>query len=116
MQRRTFVANLAVAIAAASVLPLVSARAVRAHAKPRTLTVRIADFVFAPDTVGVHAGDTIRWVNNDIVPHTATADDESWDTGEIKPREMREIKVTAGMTQAYFCRFHPAMKAALRIT
>ena len=116
MQRRTFVANLAAAIAVAGVLPAVPSRRVRAHAKPRTVTVRIGDFSFDPAAAGVQAGDTVRWVNDDIVPHTATADDESWDTGEIKPREAREIRLTAGMTPAYFCRFHPAMKARLRIT
>ena len=113
MQRRTFVANLAAAIAAASVLPFTSA--VRAHGKPKTHIVHITNFVFAPNTLKVHAGDTLRWINDDIVPHTATAADKSWATGELKPRQSGEIKVTADMHTAYFCRFHPTMKAKLRI-
>lgn len=115
MQRRTFVANLAVALAAASVLPLTSAGRVRAHGKPKTHIVHITDFAFAPDTQKVHAGDTLQWINDDIVPHTATATDESWDTGELKPGQTGEIKVTANMHGAYFCRFHPSMKAKLRV-
>lgn len=116
VQRRTFVAQLAVAIAAASTVPLPLAKTALAHGEPRTHTVRIKNFVFAPRTLTVHAGDTIRWINNDIVPHTATADDESWDTGELKRGQSGEIKVRADMTLNYFCRFHPMMKANLRIT
>ena len=116
MQRRTFVANLAVAFAAASVLPFASARRLSAHGRSNTHTVTIAEFVFSPNALTVHAGDTIRWINKDIVPHTATAADDSWDTGELKPGAVGEIKVTAGMQSAYFCRFHPSMKADVNIT
>ena len=115
MLRRTFVANLAVALAAASVLPLASAGRVRAHGNPKTHIVHITGFAFAPDTLKVHAGDTLRWINDDIVPHTATAADESWDTGELKPGQTGDIKVTADMHSTYFCRFHPRMKAGLRV-
>lgn len=49
------------------------------------------------------------------MPHTATAVDESWDTGKIKPGQSGEIKVTADTHSAYFCRYHPMMKVKLRI-
>lgn len=116
MQRRTFVANLAVAFAAASVLPFTAARHLSAHGNPQTHIVDITEFVFSPAVLNVHEGDTIRWINKDIVPHTATAADESWDTGELAPGASGDIKVTADTPTAYFCRFHPSMKAALRIT
>ena len=77
--------------------------------------MHITGFAFAPDTLKAHAGDTLRWTNDDIVPHTATAVDESWDTGKIKPGPSGEIKVTADMHSAYFYRYHPMMKAKLRI-
>lgn len=114
VQRRTFVAQLAVAFAAAGTVPFMASRSA-AQGTPKTHTVRIARFVFAPRRLNVSAGDTIRWINRDIVPHTATADDESWDTGEMKPGQTGEIRVRADMTLTYFCRFHPAMKASLRI-
>lgn len=116
MQRRTFVANLAVAFAAASVLPFTSSRRLSARGKPRTHIVDIAEFVFSPAVLSVQTGDTIRWINKDIVPHTATATDESWDTGDLKPGASGEIKVTTATHTAYFCRFHPSMKAVMRIT
>lgn len=115
MQRRQFVASLVAAIAATGAYSAISRNPSHAQGKPKLHIVRIADFVFAPDTLAVHPGDRIRWVNDDIVPHTATATDESWDTGEVNPSESGEIVVTRAMAVSYYCRFHPMMKANLRL-
>lgn len=81
----------------------------------RTHLVEIRDFVFAPDSLEVRPGDRITWINRDIVPHTATADDESWDSGELGMDEAWQLTVEPGMKADYFCRFHPMMKARLEI-
>lgn len=112
MQRREFVAGLVTAIAVASTFP----NPPSAHTGPRVHVVHIRNFVFAPKAITVRPGDTIRWINDDIVPHTATADDASWDTGEIKPNGHAEIVVTDRMVSSYFCHFHPMMKGTLRLT
>ena len=78
--------------------------------------VEIAEFSFSPATVNVRPGDTITWINRDIAPHTATAKDRSWDTGGLKRGEEASITVSDDMVEDYFCRFHPAMKATLKIT
>ena len=114
-RRRTIVAQLAAAFAVAGIASIHAPPAVRAHGKSETHIVRITKFVFAPNRLEVHPGDVIRWVNGDIVPHTATALDGSWDTGEIEPGGSGEITVSDKMSAAYFCRFHPMMKASLRI-
>jgi len=80
---------------------------------PVTHVVVIKDFVFSPKVVSVKPGDTITWVNEDIAPHTATAIDESWDTGEIKFGESASVEVTEGMEAQYFCVYHPMMKASI---
>lgn len=36
--------------------------------------------VFVPQTIEVVAGTEVTWINKDGVPHTATADDGSWDS------------------------------------
>lgn len=77
--------------------------------------VEIRGFVFQPDTLAVSRGDRIRWINQDIVPHTATALDESWDTGLLNKAESAEIVVTGDMATEYFCQFHPNMQASLTI-
>ena len=43
------------------------------RAKPVTHTVTIDATSYQPARLAVHAGDTVVWVNKDLIPHTATA-------------------------------------------
>jgi plastocyanin len=56
---------------------------------------------------------TITWQNNDKVPHTATADDGSWDTGNISPGSSKALTFAVAGTFAYHCTVHPMMKATV---
>ena len=87
-----------------------------AEPEPREHRIEITNFVFVPAVVNARVGDTITWVNSDIVPHTATGEGGSWDTGSISKGESKSLVVTAGMVSDYICRFHPTMKGALRVT
>jgi len=78
-------------------------------------TVEIKDFVFSSVSVAVKPGDTITWTNLDIVPHTATALNKSWDSGTLKLGESFTLTITEDMQLDYFCIFHPMMKASLKL-
>ena len=82
---------------------------------PKKHTVVIKKFKFIPDRINVRVGDTIEWINQDIVPHTATADTGGWDTEKLKKGESNSVEVTAEMTGSYFCKFHPKMKGKVII-
>jgi len=75
--------------------------------------ISISDFEFDPATLQVKPGDRITWTNSDIAPHTATALDGSWDTGELTRGQSKTLVVTAEFATDYFCRFHPSMTARL---
>ena len=79
-------------------------------------TVIITGFKFVPETLSVRVGDTITWRNDDIAPHTATASDKSWNTGKLKRGEQKSLLVTDSFLSTYFCKFHPVMKAKLKIS
>lgn len=79
--------------------------------KYREHQVEIKGFLFVPDSIDVKPGDTITWTNRDLVPHTATGSDKSWDTGLINKDESKSIVVSPGMDSDYFCLFHPTMIA-----
>ncbi|MBO6520585.1 MAG: cupredoxin family copper-binding protein [Rhodospirillales bacterium] len=111
--RRAFLARVMAALAAVA-LPAWPSRT-RAADGGAEHVIDIRDLTFRPATLDVRAGDTITWVNHDIAPHTATAADKSWDTGLLKRGEQGSITVKPGMTTQYFCRFHPAMKAVVRV-
>ena len=110
MQRRTLLSGMA-AVSTAAIMgrPVNSAQRSTLH------TVEIANFEFSPSTLQVKPGDRVKWVNLDIVPHTATANNSSWDTGELKPNESAEILIKAKQSEPYFCAFHPNMKATLQL-
>lgn len=75
--------------------------------------IEIKAFKFVPAELTVRAGDTVKWINRDIAPHTATARDRSWDTKRLKKGEAMSIVVTKDMKMEYFCLYHPQMKARL---
>ena len=67
---------------------------------------------FAPKQITVRVGDTVEWVNEDIVAHTATARDRSWDVNVLTKRSGRMVMKAPG-TVSYFCRYHPNMKGEI---
>ena len=86
-------------------------------ARPKVVTVVIRDFEFEPTTVTVHVGDTVEWKNDDIVPHTATADDgtqkPAFNSGSIHKRAVWRYVTQRKGTYNYTCTFHPNMKGKL---
>ncbi len=82
---------------------------------PVSHEVRITSFKFQPETLDVRAGDSIIFSNDDIAPHTATADDKSWDTGKLKQGESATVDVAENFAGDYFCRYHPKMKGKLAV-
>ena len=71
--------------------------------------VNIGNNAFVDSPITVTAGDEITFVNNDTVVHTATADDGSFDTGDIAPGESKTITVDTPGAFTYHCNYHPEM-------
>jgi plastocyanin len=86
--------------------------AVPAHAA--TIQIVMQDLVFAPAEVSAKVGDTIEWVNKDVFAHTATARNGDFDVNLPPKKTVTSVLNKAG-TVEYYCRFHPNMKAALKI-
>lgn len=77
--------------------------------------VEIHKMKFQTEQLGVKIGDTVTWINKDIVPHTATAKDKSWDSGSLKKGESFTLTITGKTSPDYFCSYHRQMKAKLVI-
>ena len=77
-------------------------------ARAEVIQVKIEKIAFAPTEVAAHVGDTIEWVNADIVAHTATARNKDWDV-MIAPNATKRVVVKAAGTVEYYCKFHPNM-------
>jgi len=80
-------------------------------------TVEIQGMAFRPETLTVHAGDTVVWVNKDMVPHTATSSSGNavWDTGNLAQGADGRYVAREPGTADYICTLHPLMHATLVI-
>lgn len=77
--------------------------------------VDIVEFTYQPDPVVVQAGGKVIWQNQDAAPHTATADDDSWDTGTIEKGKIGSETFKEPGTFAYFCEIHPDMRGTVEV-
>jgi plastocyanin len=85
------------------------------RATPKTHTVTIENMRFQPEALTVTRGDTIVWVNKDLVPHTATSENGGFDSRMIQAGKSWTYTVRKKGEFAYVCTYHPTMKAMLRV-
>jgi plastocyanin len=98
-------------------LHLIIALALGAMAVPlhaATIQIVMQNIAIAPTEVSAKVGDTIEWVNKDIVAHTATAKNGDFDI-TLPPNKSASFVLKKAGNVDYYCRFHPNMKATLKI-
>jgi len=83
--------------------------------KPQTHTVTIEGMKFQPEALTVALGDTVVWINKDLVAHTATSQTDAFDSKMIAPDKSWRLMVRKPGEFAYICTYHPTMKATLRV-
>jgi plastocyanin len=74
----------------------------------------MANMVFGRIPANAKVGDTIIWVNDDTVEHTATARDGSFDVRLQPGKRARTVLSKAG-NLAVYCIYHPMMRATVRV-
>ncbi|HET7591248.1 MAG TPA: cupredoxin family copper-binding protein [Solirubrobacterales bacterium] len=77
--------------------------------------VQIVEFTYEPDPVVVQVGGKVIWQNEDAAPHTATADDGSFDTGIIEKGKLGSATFKEAGTFTYFCKIHPQMHGTVEV-
>jgi putative membrane protein len=84
--------------------------------KPVTHTVTIDASSFRPSTLTIVPGDSVVWINKDLIPHTATSQKQGlFDSGTIPAGKSWRRTFTDKADLAYICLFHPTMKGSLRV-
>ena len=88
----------------------------RKDIRPRRHVVEIQGMAFHPATLEVARGDTVVWVNRDLVPHTATGSAKpAWSTGTLAQGQSGQFVPRPDGTIPYFCELHPLMEGKLII-
>ena len=93
----------------ASVLTALLAFSLNVEAK--THSVVIEGMQFNPAALTIAVGDTVEWVNKDILPHTATS--KEWNSGVIQSEQTWKHTFKKAVLLEYACSLHPTMKAKL---
>jgi plastocyanin len=83
-------------------------------AQAATVQIVMENLVISPAEVSAKVGDTLEWVNQDVFVHTATAKNGDFDV-TLRPKKSATFVVTKVGTVDYFCRYHPNMKATLKV-
>jgi len=87
-------------------------------------SVSIVDFSFNPSSLTISAGTTVVWTNNGQQPHSATANDGSFDSSPgcpnnvnecIQPGESYSHTFSSAGSFPYHCKVHPTMTGTIQV-
>lgn len=81
----------------------------------RSEKVEIEDFAYDPDPVTIEEGGKVIWINRDSAPHTATAEDGSFDTGTLDEGKLKSETFKEAGTYEYVCSIHPQMHGTVEV-
>ena len=77
--------------------------------------VEIVEFTYEPDPVTIEEGGKVTWINRDSAPHTATADDGSFDTETLEQGKLKSESFKEPGSYPYFCEIHPSMRGTVEV-
>lgn len=95
-------------------IAILAALALGAPAQAATIQISMENLEITPAEASAKVGDTIEWSNKDVFAHTATARDGDFDV-MLPPKKSATFVVKKAGTVDYYCRFHPNMKAVLKV-
>ena len=78
-------------------------------AAPSATAVDIDNFTFSPPTITVAAGTTVKWTNDDDIPHTVRAVDGSFHSKAMDTSDSYAFTFAKPGVYSYFCSLHPKM-------
>jgi predicted lipoprotein with Yx(FWY)xxD motif len=80
-----------------------------------TMQVTIVNFSFGEDLT-IPVGTTVEWTNEDTAPHTVTAGDGSFDSGNMEKGAKYSYTFTKAGDFELLCAYHPNMKGRVTVT
>ena len=79
-----------------------------------TVTIDMKNITFSPKSATVKVGQTVKWVNQDSVPHNVTGGPLHSST--FNSGGSYTFKPTKAGTISYVCTIHPGMTGTLNVT
>lgn len=83
-------------------------------APPSVHTVQISQMRFQPAELIIRKGDTVVFINKDIVTHNATEiSGKSWKSPDLASGDSWRTPISKSV--AYYCSLHPVMKGKITV-
>jgi plastocyanin len=78
-------------------------------------SVSIGDNFFDVADIAIEPGTTVYWSNDGQVPHTVTAHDGSFDSGQLDPGASYIVTFLGSGRLSYHCQLHPEMVGSVTV-
>ena len=79
---------------------------------PEVHTIVISAMQFSPTELTLQKGDTVIFLNKDLVVHDITQEpDKAWSSSNLSPGQSYRMAVRESSN--YYCSIHPTMKGKL---
>lgn len=78
--------------------------------------ITINNFAFSPANLTVRVGQRVTVTNKDSTPHTWTANDHSFDSGNLNTDASFSFVFSKAGTFGYICSIHPFMTGTVTVT
>lgn len=82
--------------------------------RAETIRITMDKLTYLPAEITAAVGDTIEWVNRDILDHTATARNGDWNV-KIAAGEVKQMRLERVGAVDYYCIYHPNMMGRVLI-
>ena len=76
----------------------------------------MAPTTFSPKDVTISAGQSVTWVNGDVMNHTTTSESKLWDSGTMMPGQTYTMFFSVPGDYVYYCAIHGAAVMSGTIT
>lgn len=83
------------------------------YSGPKKVTVTIEQMKYNPENVTVHAGDTVFFINKDIVAHDVTEENKAWASPTLEVGDSWQM--VADKSADYYCSIHMVMKGKITV-
>jgi plastocyanin len=94
------------------VFVLISCSGPKEKTIPKSYTVEIKAMQFQPAELSVQKGDTVRFVNQDMLVHNVTEEKtKAWSSQSLATGD--SYKMVVNESSDYYCSLHPVMKGKL---
>ena len=81
----------------------------------RAAGVSIVNFTYQPEQVEIDPGEEVTWTNFDESVHSVTADDRSFDSGNLATGQSYALRFDVPGTYRYHCEPHPFMHGTVAV-